>query len=189
MRSCSEVYSPGLASPEGHSTRASPHLKIEYVQMFAERHEILGCYDFFVLFSSNRTTSPAAVGFVAPLLLVPFCGIPLSNGARSSTAVYFLASLFIVLLLPVGGVPPCPPPSRRRRHLEHLLLNNERNPPTAVDFPAFLLLVLLLPGGGSFLVLLGGGDLHRSLKCFFLPPPGLCFIISLPIPRRTNYLL
>ena len=76
--------------------------------MFAERHEILGCYDFFVLSSSNRATSPAAVGFIAPLLLVPLRGIPLSNGTRSSTAVYFLAPLFIVLLLPGGGMPFVP---------------------------------------------------------------------------------
>ena len=76
----------------------------------------------------NRATSPAAVGFDSPLLLVPLCSIPVSNGARSSAAVDFLTPLPLVPLLPGGGG-PCPPPSRQRRHLRHLPLSNKRNPP------------------------------------------------------------
>ena len=54
--------------------------------------EILGCADFFPKTSpSSRATSPAAVGFDSPLLLVPLCGIPLRRGAGSSAAVDFPA--------------------------------------------------------------------------------------------------
>jgi hypothetical protein len=64
------------------------------------------------------------------------CGSLPSSGARSSTAMYFLAPLSIVSSSPAAAsLRPCPPPSRRRRHLGHLPLSNERNPPPQWIFP------------------------------------------------------
>jgi len=70
--------------------------------------EILGCYDFLATYpGSTRAKSPVAVGFLAPLLLVPLLlcgsGIPLRCGAKSSSEVDFLTPLLLVPLLPGGG--------------------------------------------------------------------------------------
>jgi hypothetical protein len=71
---CAVNESPGCMSPV-HANPGITALK-KCTNILNEKQrgsEILGCYDFFATSPSNRSTSPAAVGFVAPLLLVPLC--------------------------------------------------------------------------------------------------------------------
>ena len=68
--------------------------------------EILGYYDFFATYPNNIVRSPAAVGFITPLLLVPFFAggddIPRGSRARSSAAVDYRAPLLLIPLVPSG---------------------------------------------------------------------------------------
>ena len=98
----------------------------QYIQKKARiGGEILGSYDFFATYPSKIVRSPAAVGFLTPLLLVPFFpggdDIPRGSRARSSAAVDYLAPLLLVPLVPGGWqrhplLPVSPPASWASSH-------------------------------------------------------------------------